>query len=133
MLNCQEQLEEMARRPAMYVGRCSLWDLGNYLSGYTAGYAQRHDGEDHPFAGFSFWVEMKFVICHPAWHWTRILLHEYGDDASAIAALPVLYHEFRLDVERLGFEELRLKKEKLFSRYRCGSVAPDLTDTTDPR
>lgn len=70
-------LESMALRPAMYVGGCSLRHVANYISGYD--HALQDGGlAETPLAGWVRWVEWRFLICHPAWHWTRILLHFYG-------------------------------------------------------
>ena len=79
----------------MYVGRMSLRAASHYLHGYDhaledAGCAPR------PLEEWMRWVELRFLISHPAWHWTRILLHEYGTEEAAFAALPTLYRVFWL-------------------------------------
>jgi len=84
-----ELLESIAKRPAMYVGKVSIKDVSNFLNGYLMG---RFDGgKPVQIESFRTWIETKFMISHPAWHWSRILLHCCGNDKEAISSLPLLY------------------------------------------
>jgi hypothetical protein len=55
------------------------------------------------------WVELRFEIHHPAWHWTRILIHAYGTDALAIAALPTLFRAYLADLATFGVDGIEAK------------------------
>ncbi len=57
-----------------------------------------------PLDGWGQWVQLRFLISHPAWHWTRILLHVYGSDLASIEALPILHREFLAVRVSLGIE-----------------------------
>ena len=92
-------LDAIARRPAMYVGTCSLPAVTFLLDGYCL--AQEDMGKESPLDGWMRWIELRFGICHSAWHWTRILLHVYESDSAAISALPCLFAEFGADREHV--------------------------------
>jgi hypothetical protein len=94
-------VEAVARRPGLYVGRCSLSDVGHYLSGYACALADAGQAES-PIEGWMRWVELRYLIAHPAWHWTRILLYVHGTDRAALDALPGLYRQFLADRTTLG-------------------------------
>ena len=116
-------------RPAMYVGRCSLWDLSHYFAGYChaaddakspCGFKQR----------FQRWIESRFGIFSSGWHWVRILQHVYGGDESAIANLPRLYDEFRTQTDGMTDSELWCMMETRMVEMRGGKHwCPDSADT----
>lgn len=91
------------------MGTNSLAAVSHYLDGYA------HASADHELLeGWRIWVELRFGICHPAWHWTRILLHAYGSDGPALAALPQLYDEFVAERQRDGLESIVERWESKF-------------------
>src|SRR5262245_59906823 len=94
-------LDEVCRRPGLYVGRCSLRSVAFYLNGYDHALLEIGNAQT-PWGGFQRWVELRFLISHAAWHWSRILLHVYGSDEAAIAALPGLYREYLSQREAVG-------------------------------
>ncbi len=114
----------------MYVGRCSFVDAANYLAGYC------HALDDNavspkPLDGLIRWTEMRFEIRSSAWHWTRILLHTYGDDASCFEAFPALYDEFLADRERLGVSGIESEAtRRITARYGEDWGYPESTQTT---
>src|SRR5262245_53463785 len=97
-------LATVAAKPALFVGKTSLRAVGNYLNGY--GHALIDLGHPDPQFGWFHWVEMKFLISHPAWHWTRILVHVYGSDRAALDALPELHAEFTKFVAERGVDSI---------------------------
>ncbi len=113
----------------MYVGRSSLWDLSHYFAGYCHGADDA--GVSIKFEGrFQRWVESRFCIFSPGWHWVRILQHEYGDDESAIAGFPALYDEFETATETMSYEELRNMMEARMIEVRGGKHwCPNDADT----
>jgi len=123
-------LDSICARPAMYVGRNSFVDVSHYLAGYCHGLDDANSGLK-PLDGLLRWVEMRFVIFSPAWHWTRILLHNYGDDAACFKAFPELYDEFIADRERLGVSGIESElKRRLIERYGTDYGYPEDTHTT---
>ena len=123
-------VNSIAKRPAMYVGRCSLRRVSAYLDGYEHALGDVGISET-PLAGWGRWVELRFLISHAAWHWTRILLHAFGSDAAAIEALPGLYREFLLQREALGVEGIEAEHERrLMAEYGRDWYEPPLTGTT---
>jgi hypothetical protein len=121
-------LDRIARRPGIYVGRCSLWAVSCYLDGYC--HALTDEGKDDPQYGWSTWISLRYQIFHPAWHWTRILLHEFGSDQAALVQLPVLFKEFceqggprRADEFGLGL------RKKLIAQFGQECHEPETTST----
>jgi hypothetical protein len=125
-------LASVARRPAMYVGSCSRPAVANLLAGYCL--AVEHLGLAPPLDGWMRWVELRFGVFHPAWNWTRILLHGYGSDAAAIAALPELFEEFEAEHARLGVEGILTRHGQEFtgSDGLLRSRVPETTTTREP-
>ncbi len=126
----RELLTSLCARPAMYVGRCSFVDASHYLAGYCHALDDK-DVTPNPLDGLIRWTEMRFEIRSPAWHWTRILLHNYGDDASCFAAFPALYDEFISDRDRLGVSGIKSEAtQRITARYGQAWGYPESTHTT---
>jgi len=104
-------LSSIARRPAMYVGRCSLSAVSHYLYGYCHALSDLGSNET-PLDGWIHWVELRFGISHSAWHWTRILLHNYGSEQAAIEALPELHREFLAERAQIGVKGIESTLEQ---------------------
>jgi hypothetical protein len=125
-------LHDISKRPGMYVGEGSLKAVSHYLDGYD------HAMEDHgatpsPLYGWMRWVEMRFLISHSAWHWTRILVHVYGSDGAALESLPSLYEEFLADRESMGVDGIEAElKRRLIAEYGEDWHAPEVTATRHP-
>jgi len=129
MIDFRKLLQDVCERPSMYVGRSSLVDVSHFLAGYCMGLSEA--GLATPFDGFMRWVEMKFLIRHPGWHWTRILLHNYGSDLASLRALPSLYEEFLDDLERLGSTGISSEAtRRIEEKYGQDWWEPPETDTT---
>jgi hypothetical protein len=133
MVDFLDLIDGISRRPAMYVGRVSLRAASHYLHGYDhasedAGFAPR------PLEGWMRWVELRFLISHSAWHWTRILLHHYGTEEAAFATLPVLYREFLSDRARLTVDGIEAElRRSLLDAYGRDWHEPVSTKTTFER
>ena len=125
----QDLLVSACERPGMYVGRNSLWDLSHYFAGFCHGADVA--GVSIKFGmRFQRWIESKFCIFGAGWHWVRILQHEYGDDQSAIAALPALYDEFCAIADNMTDEELwDLMERRLVEVRGTKHWYPDEADT----
>ncbi len=131
----RELLTDACKRPGMYVGRESLWDLATYLTGYCHG--SEDAGTPIPFGRMAFqrWVEAKFGIFSAAWNWVRILQHEYGDDQAAIRALPGLYDDFCFETDRMSDDQLwDMMQATLVAKRGTKCWSPDDAGTwTSPR
>ncbi len=123
-------LHSIAKRPGMYVGRCSLWSVSHFLHGYDFALMDLGHTET-PLDGWGLWVESRFLISHPAWHWTRILLHVYGSDQAAIEALPLLYKEFLAERAALGLKGIEAEhRQRLIGEHGQDWYEPPETNTT---
>jgi hypothetical protein len=132
MPDFESLLQRMAERPGMFVGADSLRALSHYLDGYAHGLRDAGQPET-PLDGWMRWVELRFLISHPAWHWTRILLHVYGSDRVAMATLPRLYREFRSQREELGVSGIETEHRRRFvAEYGQDWHEPPVTDTVAP-
>ena len=130
MSDFESLLQSIAGRPAMYVGRCSLRAVSAYLDGYNHASGDLGRGE-LPLSGWGHWVEWHFLISHPAWHWTRILLHAYRTDRAAIEALPQLYQEFLARRAAIGVEGIVDEHRRRFiAEYGQDWHEPAETSTT---
>jgi hypothetical protein len=109
--NLIDLVESLSKRPAMYVGTRSLKAISHYLHGYR--HALNDLGcQETMLDGWGRWLELKFMICSPAWHWTRILLHHYGSDESAIHALPSLLSEYLEKLDAVGLKGILEEHDK---------------------
>jgi hypothetical protein len=119
-------LAAVARRPGMYVGSVSLKAVAHLFAGYSL--ACEHLGHPNPLRGWNRWLEVRFGIFHPAWHWARILLHEYGSEPSAIAALPELFEAFDQERKQIGVDGIEARHAREFKEVRD----PPKSKTPDP-
>ena len=125
----RDLLISACERPAMYVGRNSLWDLVHYFAGYCHG-AMDAGVILHFESRFQCWIEGRFGISHCAWNWVRILQHEYGDDLKAIKALPALYDEFRTETEGMSKSQLwKMMQERIIEKRGTDHWSPDDAET----
>jgi hypothetical protein len=130
MQEFESLLESIAKRPEMWVGECSVRAVRNYLEGYCHASAALCDTET-PLDGWGFWLESRFLISHPAWGWTRILLHAYGSDRAAIEAIPQLHREFLAQRAALGVEGIYCERtRRLIAEYGQDWGEPLVTNTT---
>lgn len=133
MSEFRELLVSICQRPPMYVGRRSLRDVCNYLDGYIHGVeAAGSASKAHAWRGFQRWAEMRFGIFHTAWHWTRILLHEFGSDRACFEALPSLYDEFIADLERLGIDGIEAETKRRLQQEHGQHYWEPQSTTTKP-
>ena len=125
-------LHSIAKRPALYVGKCSVHAVSDYLHGYCQALSDLGQTET-PLDGWMRWVEFHFLISHPAWHWARILLHVYGSDRAAIEALPGLHREFLAEraVMGVGGIEAALDQRLIEEHGELWYEPPATTTTID--
>jgi hypothetical protein len=129
MSDFETLLARIAQRPGMYVGVCSLPAVSCYLDGYC--HAMMDAGKEDPMIGFSRWIDLRYQIFHAAWHWTRILLHEFGSDEAALAQLPGLFREFSEQggPQRAGEFSAELRRQ-LVAKFGRDYHEPETTATS---
>ena len=121
-------IKAISDRPAMYVGTCSLRAVSHYLDGYF--HALNDLGyRDDTWKGWSKCIELKFLICSPAWHWTRILLHTYGSNESSFSVLPDLFSEYLIKLEQVGLAGIEMEHDEKL-RSASGSIFLEPKETS---
>ena len=128
-------LDDITKRPGLYVGSSSIKAVSDYLDGYE--HAMIDNGtcgeEDRPLYGWMRWVELRFLISSSAWDWTRILLHVYGSDQAALDALPALYDRFLQQRASIGVHGIETERDQRFmAEYGEDWHVPADTITHDP-
>jgi hypothetical protein len=120
-----EIVREISARPGMFGGSGKLRDVAIYLAGVEDGIA--HGKAEMLVApGWNRWVEGRFLIFSPAWHWSRILVYTFGSDQAALTALPALYEEFFADLDSLGADGIEKRATKfLVDKYGERFHEPD--------
>ena len=100
-------IRDIVRRPGMYTGRRRLSVVVDYLSGYCHGLSDC--GKALKFYDWQRWVEYRFGVFHPGWHWSRILHHFYETEEKALDELPELYQEFLQQAAVMTAEQMESK------------------------
>ena len=88
----------------MFVCSGCLREVATYLDGFCHG-LESATGRN-PLRGWGTWIETKYLISDPAWHWTAILRHSFGSDSAALKALPGLFASFKVETTGLSDKEL---------------------------
>ncbi len=128
MKNISNFIKSISKRPGMYVGKPDLRLVSTFLYGYCFGCTE--SGEEDPLISWGNWIEQKFLISHPAWHWTRILLHEYGEEDTVLEMLPVLYNEYFEMVNKIGVEGInKLLNDRFIQHFGTNVHKPKVTTT----
>ena len=128
----RDLVHTIARRPGLYVGVNSLRAVSQYLDGYDHAVMEITGcaSDERPLYGWMRYVGLRFLISHPAWHWTRILLYEYGSDKAALEALPKLYDQFVEQRSSIGVEGIEVElRRQIIAKYGRDWHEPDITTT----
>lgn len=88
----RETLGSICVRPGMFVKECDVKAVACFLDGLSMG-LNSGGQENTGWEIFQSWVQGKFGISHPAWHWTDILLHETGSHKEALGIVAGVYDE----------------------------------------
>ncbi|MFT3766701.1 MAG: hypothetical protein QM820_14480 [Minicystis sp.] len=123
-----ELIDSLSKRPGMWVGSSSLADIGHFLNGFR--HAVSLMGLPDPLDAWTRWVELRFGVFSPAWHWTRILVHVFGSDEAAIAALPELCRSYLHDRDELGSKGI---EAKLWQQATANPVCHEPEETESQR
>ncbi|MCL1467642.1 hypothetical protein [Argonema galeatum] len=96
MDNFYDVLQKIKKRPAMYLGRHSIFSLQAFLDGYY--FARRELGvpltkQEAEFQEFLQWLRQKFQV-ETGQLWASILLFHATDERSAVERFFSLFEEF---------------------------------------
>jgi Trp operon repressor len=96
MDNFYDLLKKIKKRPAMYLGRNSIFSLQAFLDGYY--FARREIGlpltaQESEFQEFLQWIRKKFNV-ETGQLWASILLFHCADERSAVERFFSLFDEF---------------------------------------
>lgn len=103
-------IEKIQKRPAMYLGSCSLSRLEAFLGGYFVAkqeLALSLTPEEEHFSKFQVWIQEKFQT-ESSQSWAKIILFHTTDEAQALDSFFKLWHEF----EQRSENKLRSKNDR---------------------
>ncbi|QLE58969.1 hypothetical protein [Nostoc sp. TCL26-01] len=114
MDNLYDLLQKIKKRPAMYLGRHSIFNLQAFLDGYY--FARRELGiplteQEKEFQTFLQWIREKFRV-ETGQLWASIILFNSADERSAVGRFFNLFEEFMNQQQSLIDAQ---QKEKLHS------------------
>jgi hypothetical protein len=96
MDNLYDLLQKIKKRPAMYLGKHSIFNLQAFLDGYY--FARRELGiplteQESEFQKFLQWIREKFQV-ETGQLWASIILFNCADERSAVDRFFSLFEEF---------------------------------------
>ncbi len=96
MDNLYDLLQKIKKRPAMYLGKHSIFNLQAFLDGYY--FARRELGiplteQESEFQKFLQWIREKFQV-ETGQLWASIILFNSADERSAVDRFFSLFEEF---------------------------------------
>lgn len=97
-MDLYELFRQIRRRPAMYLGTCSILRLRDFLSGchYMMMRFEIQDDTKPDFQGFHDWVAQKFGWRESTAGWANIILAETdNDEAKALDRFWELVEEYQ--------------------------------------
>jgi hypothetical protein len=128
-------LNEVCKRPAMYVGHRDFYQVATFLRGYDCALELRPDLKDTGLSGFRDWQAVKLDSCVKS-GWEEIIPRE-DTGADKFRALRQLFAVFALDREARGLRAIRAEFEQLEHTVRkrdcwC-ELPPEERETWQPR
>lgn len=111
MDNFYDVLQKIKKRPAMYLGRHSIFSLQAFLDGYY--FARRELGipltkQEAEFQEFLQWLRQKFQV-ETGQLWASILLFHSADERNAVERFFDLFEEFLNREKVRGFDDKRVE------------------------
>ncbi|HLP90025.1 MAG TPA: hypothetical protein VK184_15720 [Nostocaceae cyanobacterium] len=109
MDNLYNLLQNIKKRPAMYLGRNSIFSLQSFLDGYY--FARREIGiplteKESEFQTFLQWIRERFNV-ETGQLWSSIILFHSADEKSAVDRFFILFDEFMKQKQKPEIETLR--------------------------
>ncbi|WMS86590.1 hypothetical protein [Pleionea litopenaei] len=89
-----EALKFVKKRPGMYLRAESIYELATFIAGYEVALRMNFEYPNPDNISFMNWVEEKYEICNPAWHWSRILHHVAGTEVEALHLFFTIWPEY---------------------------------------
>ncbi|MCL1471088.1 hypothetical protein [Argonema antarcticum] len=92
-----EMLQEIKKRPGMFLGRCSITRLRSFLDGYMGA---REDlglpptDQEREFNGFQDWIQKRYNITS-SHGWDSIILFYSADERDALDNFFKLFEKFQ--------------------------------------
>lgn len=107
MSNLYEMLNRIKKRPAMYLGKNSIFSLQAFLAGYNG--AKREMGlspteQEQEFEHFLGWIRKRFNV-ETNQSWASIILFYSADENKAVDTFFELFDEFLAQRKNLEFEK----------------------------
>ncbi len=98
MDNFYNLLQKIKKRPAMYLGKKSIFSLQAFLDGYY--FARRElkvelTEEESEFQEFLKWIRQKFNV-ETGQLWASIVLFHSADESKAVERFFNLFEEFKV-------------------------------------
>lgn len=91
-------LEEIRKRPGLYLGKKSLYLLKAYINGYTYGINEYNEEKTYNyFLDFQSYVENRLSISKTPYGWDRIINSLCESEEEAFDKFFELYDEFMLE------------------------------------
>ncbi|BAB73555.1 hypothetical protein ACN23B_09250 [Anabaena sp. FACHB-709] len=108
MNNLYNLLQKIKKRPAMYLGRNSIFSLQAFLDGYY--FARREIGinlteEEVEFQNFLQWIRHRFNV-ETGQLWSSIILFHSADEKSAVDRFFTLFEEFNQQHKNQEIEKI---------------------------
>ena len=107
MSSLYEMLNRIKKRPAMYLGRNSIFSLQAFLAGYNG--AKREMGlvateQEQEFEDFLGWIRERFNV-ETNQSWASIILFYSADENKALDTFFELFDEFLAQRKNLELEK----------------------------
>lgn len=91
-----ELLDNIRKKPGLYLGKKSLHLLRAYMNGYLLGKAEAiGDGEGDIFLDFQSYIEDKFSMSQTPYGWVEIISSAYSSDEEAFDEFFKFYNDFK--------------------------------------
>ncbi|MEA5566777.1 hypothetical protein [Anabaena sp. UHCC 0399] len=108
MNNLYNLLQKIKKRPAMYLGKNSIFSLQAFLDGYY--FARREIGinlteEEIEFQNFLQWIRHRFNV-ETGQLWSSIILFHSADEKSAVDRFFTLFEEFNQQQKNQEIEKI---------------------------
>lgn len=105
-------LQNIKKRPAIYIGKNSIFNLQAFLDGYY--FARREVGiplteQEREFQTFLQWIRERFKV-ETGQLWASIILFHCADERSAVDRFFSLFEEFLNQEKNLEDDEKQVKK-----------------------
>ena len=106
LMNSYELFQKIEKRPEMYLGRCSIYDLKAFHDGYITAKQELRatfTEEDEDFTGFHDWLENRLNVKSNG-SWEKMLVFRSKNERKALDLFFKLLDEYIKRDKDLGVE-----------------------------